>query len=330
MPCATCGRCRLGMPDNARQVAEENFLAQLSALDPATDRAQQSATIGKALEHKSARIVAKAAVLAGERSVRDRVPDLLGAYERFLVKPVKQDPQCIAKQAIARALFDLECGNVDFFLAGVRYQQLEPVWGGSVDTAIDVRCSCAMGLVATRYSRAIAELTTLLHDKEWRARVGAVRAISCGHAAEAEAVLRYKVLTGDSESEVIGECFTGLLAVGPEESLPWVAGYLAAERDDIRDLAALALGDSRQPKALGHLRAAWDSAGGIGEFPKVLIRAAALLRSDAAFDWLMEIIGEGAQRHADAAVEALSVYERNTRLMERMQAALTKRPAAQE
>jgi hypothetical protein len=127
------------------------------------------------------RVVARAATLAGERSLRERLPDLLSAYARFLVAPIKQDPHCIAKQAIARALVSLECEDVAFFLEGIHYQQLEPAWGGSSDAAIDVRCSCAMGLVATGYSRAVQELTSLLHDREWRARAGAARAVSCGN-----------------------------------------------------------------------------------------------------------------------------------------------------
>jgi HEAT repeat protein len=80
------------------------------------------------------------------------------------------------------------------------------VWGGLADAAIDVRCSCAMGLVATGYFRAVQELTALLNDPEWRARAGAARAISCGNPREAEALLRFKVLVGDPEPEAIGEC----------------------------------------------------------------------------------------------------------------------------
>jgi hypothetical protein len=37
------------------------------------------------------------------------------------------------------------------------------------------------------------------------------------------------------------------------------------------------------------------------------------------------IIEHGTPAHADVAVEALSVYERNTKLVERVQAALAKR-----
>src|SRR6267142_2143793 len=211
------------MGESKRQKPEDRKLEALNALDPTADRSVQNATIEKCLADKHFRVVARAATLAGERSLRERLPDLSSAYARFLVEPIKQDPHCIAKQAIARALVNLESDNVPFFLEGIRYRQLEPAWGGADDTAIDVRCSCAMGLVSTGYFRAIQELTALLQDPEWRARAGAARAISCGNPREAEALLRFKVLLGDPEPDVIGECFTGLLSIAKEECLPFVA-----------------------------------------------------------------------------------------------------------
>jgi len=312
--------------ESVRPRPEEKALETLHALAANAERSEQVAVIRQALENKHCRVVSRAAAMAAERSLREHVPDLLGAYPRFLADPVKRDPKCIAKQAIARALVELDCADVDFFLEGIRYRQPEPVWGGSADSAVDVRCNCAMGLAATGYSRAIQELTLLLNDAEWRARAGAARAISCGNPREAEAVLRFKVLIGDQEAQVIGECFTGLLSVAPDDSLPFVATYLSDGPDDVRDFAALALGESRQLEALQHLRSAWDGAFD-QEFRAVLIRAAALHRSEAAFDWLISIIEQGAAASADVAVEALSVYERNTKLSERVQQALAKREA---
>ena len=137
----------------------------------------------------------------------------------------------------------------------MQYRQLEPVWGGTADTAVDVRASCAMGLVASGYSRALVELTALLHDTDAAARLGAVRAIACGNPREAELLLRSKVLGGDAEPQVLGECFTGLLAVEPDESIGFVAGYLAHADEAVRELAALALGESRLDGALAPLQA---------------------------------------------------------------------------
>ena len=307
------------------QTSEEDALEALNALDPSADRAVQNAVVQKHLEDRHSRVVAKAARLAEERALHERVPDLLKAWPRFSVDPVKRDPKCKARQAIARALVALDCQNQDFFLQGIRCRQLEPVWGGSEDAAIDIRCSCAMGLVASGHPRAIPELTELLNDPEWRARAGAARAISCGNPGEAEALLRFKVRIGDHEPEVIGECFTGLLAIAPEECLALVANHMTDANDGIRDFAALALGESRHPRALDQLRAAWDSEVLNTEFRSVLIRAAALHRSEAAFDWLIQIIERGTRKQADEAAEALAVYERNTRLTERVRAALARR-----
>jgi HEAT repeat protein len=233
-----------------RHVAEAKALDALNALDPATERSQQSATCREVLTDRHAHVVAKAATLAGERSLHECMPDLMSAYARFLQDPVKRDPNCIAKKAIARALVTLECLSTDFFLEGIRYSQLEPIWGGTTDTAVDVRCSCAMGLAASGYPHAVAALTTLLADSEGRARAGAARAISCANPHEAQPLLRFKVLIGDSEPDVAGECFAGLLAIAPNENLPFVATYLAGSDDAIREHAALALGESRHPLAL--------------------------------------------------------------------------------
>jgi HEAT repeat protein len=312
------------MAVSARQKSQAQLDA-LNALDPATDRAAQNEIIGNALRDKSSRVVAKAATLAGESHLHEREKDLLAAYARFLVDPVKRDPNCFAKGAIARALVELECQDVTFFLDGIRYLQLEPVWGGSVDTAIDLRSSCAMGLVASGYSRAIPELAALLADKEARARQGAARAIACGNPREAEALLRFKVLAGDAEPEVLGECFNGLLSIAPDECVPFVGAQLAHANEAVRDFAALALGESRHPAALAQLREAWDQAYVMADMRAVLIRAAALHRSEAAFDWLVSIIETGSRAQAEIAADALSVYERNAKLLERVRAALAKR-----
>ena len=304
---------------------EEMRLAELNALDPAADRTLQVERVRKALEDRHVRVVARAAQIAGERAMREQVPHLLRAFSRFRVDDVKRDPKCTAKQAIARALVELDCDDVDFFIAGIGCRQMEPVWGGSTDTAVDVRCACAMGLVASGYSRAIVELTALLNDQEWRARVGAARAIACGNPREAETLLRFKALAGDTEDEVIGECLAGLMSVAPGDSLTFVASFLEGDADGLRDQAALALGDSRHEAAFAYLRAAWDGILVSEGLRIVLIRAAALHRSEPAFNWLISLIETGADAHSDAAAEALLVYDRNTRLVERVHAALESR-----
>jgi HEAT repeat protein len=315
------------MTQGPRQSADAKAQAALdilNALDPATPRPDAAAVLKKALGDRHFLVVSRAATLSGERLLHELIPDLRGAFARFMQDAVKRDPRCKAKNAIARALVMLECQDITFYQTGMQYRQLEPVWGGRADTATDVRCSCAMGLAASGHLRAVAELTGLLNDPESAVRCGAARAISCGNPFEAEAVLRLKVQIGDTEPQVIGECFGALLTLAPEYSLPFVADYLRVKDEALQEYAALALGESRLPEALKLLRSAWEQLVTV-EARSALIRAAALHRSDAAFEWLLNIIATGPARLADAAVDALAVYERNTKLIEQVKAAQAQR-----
>jgi HEAT repeat protein len=281
--------------------------------------------LATALRERNYRVIAKAAEIAGERLCYPVVKDLIGAYQRLLSDPVRKDPHCIGKQAVARALVALECNDAGFFLAGLRYRQMEPVWGGSEDTAIDVRNSSAMGLVNSGYPRAIQELTALLNDSLARARQGAVRAIGCANPQSAEALLRFKLLVGDPEPEVLGDCFAALLAVSPEHCLDLIAGYISYGGGAASELAALALGESRLPEALKQLQQVWDSTPLSDEVRRAVLRAAALHRSDAAFDWLLSIVQEGGAAGAEAAIDALSTYKHNAKLTQRVREALAAR-----
>ncbi len=304
---------------------QTNVDAELALLDelPA-DRAAKVEALKRALAGHY-RVAAKAARAAEDALLYELVPTLLSSYARLLDKPLKQDPSCFAKKALARALVALDCNDVEFFLRGVCYRQLEPVWGGTADTAVDVRASCAMGLVASGYSRALVELTALLNDTDAAARIGAVRAIACGNPREAELLLRFKALAGDAEPQVLGECFTGLLAVEPEESIGFVASYLGHADDAVRELAALALGESRLDAALAPLKEAWNGVLVSEDLRRTLLRAAAAHRSEAAFDWLLTVVADARVPVALEAVEALAVYRHNAKLKQRLEGAVRDR-----
>ncbi len=315
------------MVQGARPSAEVRAQAQLdllNALDPVAPRPAQTLVLKQALLDRHFLVVSRAATLSGERLLHELIPDLKSAFARLMQDPVKRDPRCKAKNAIARALVMLECRDIAFYQAGIVYRQLEPVWGGRADTATDVRCSCAMGLAASGHPRAVAELAGLLNDPEVEVRCGAARAISCGNPFEAEAVLRLKAEIGDAQPQVIGECFGALLAIQPEYSLPFVAQYLRVKDEALQEYAALALGESRRPEALKLLRDAWEELVS-AEARGALIRAAALHRSDEAFEWLLGIIETGTAKLAGVAADALAVYERNTRLIEQVKSAKARR-----
>jgi hypothetical protein len=309
-----------------RSAADEASIEQkLAELDALPDRALQSEPLAAALAHKHYRVVAKAARLAADALLYDLVPALRGAYPRFLDKPVKADPNCFAKKAIVRALVALDYEDAEFFSAGLQLKQMEPVWGGTADTAADVRASCAMGLVASGNPRALVAITQLLYDPEPDARVGAVRAAAYGNPREAELLLRAKVLARDAEPAILGECFTALLSVEPEESLAFVAAYLKDPDDVLRELAALAIGESRAPGAVEILRNAWNEVLVGEQLRLALIRGAAAHRSEAAFDWLLSIAAEARPPVAEQVIESLALYKHNARLAQRLAAVLEER-----
>ena len=307
----------------ARRKSVEDKLGELDAVSSLAERSEQSSRVEAALADTHYRVVAKAASLAASALLYELVPALSAAFPRLVEQGPKRDPSCHAKKAIARALVDLDCDDVAFFLDGLRLRQLEPVYGGSTDTAAEVRCHCAMGLVASGHPRALVEVAELLNDPDAQGRVGAVRAISCGNPREAELLLRAKALHGDHEPEVLGECFTGLLAVEPDESPAFVARFLDRCHDEtIRELAALALGESRLPAALDRLQAAWDDVLPSRSFRRALLRASALHRSEAAFAWLLAFVADGDPRVAEDTLDALAMHKRNATLTERVRAAL--------
>jgi HEAT repeat protein len=306
-----------------RKTPEEKLAELDEAL--AEDTAGRCARIGAALRDKHYRIVAKAARLSAEGLHYDLVPALIEAYRRFLDKPAKNDPTCFAKKALLRALVELDCDDVTFYGEALRYRQPEPVWGGSVDTAVEVRTSAAMGLVATGYARALVDVTTLLYDKEHDARAGAARAVACGNPREAELVLRGKILAGDEEPTVLGECFSGLLAVAPEESVDFVAAYLDDADEELREQAALALGASKLDAALERIVEAWNRPLPPRGLGRTLLQAAALNRSPRALEWLGGIVAHADLHTATDAVEVLAAYKFDAKLAAKVRAAVDAR-----
>lgn len=270
-------------------------------------------------------LVARAAELCAELLLYHLEPDLIHAYDRLLLNPAKKDPSCTAKGAIARTLLAIDCQESGFYVAGTRYRQPEPVWGGTVDTAVDLRCTCAMGLANTSNPRALIELVGLLHDPEPHARSGAAKAIACTEPLAGEAVLRSKALAGDPEPEVIGDCLAGLLQLQPDESPAFVAGFMERPDPAVGELAALALGESRLDAALDLLRARWERQPLKRDSDRVLLRAAVLHRSEAAFDWLISLVECGDRASAELAILELTVYRVNRKLRRRLGAALAAR-----
>ncbi len=76
-------------------------------------------------------------------------------------------------------------------------------------------------------------ITELLADAERSARVHAVHALAdVGHESVVP-LLRVKVQCGDREPEVTGACFSALLRLAADGSVPFVARFLNSTNEKI-------------------------------------------------------------------------------------------------
>ena len=267
-------------------------------------------------------VVAEAAEIAGEERIDELALDLAKAFDRFLENPIKTDKLCRAKIAIVEALNKNEFGDEDFYLRGVKYVQMEPVWGGSVDAAIPIRVACAFGLVRIRHRGVMASLVDMLASAEKGERAGAAQALAYSGTEAAGLLLRLKVRLGDPEPEVISECFDGILELGGVAAIPFVAEFLSSPNEAIQEAALLALGSSRKLEAFDILKEFAEE--DPGRLQSVALMALALLRQPRATDYLVEQISNESRAIATSALEALAVHRFDPKLRDRVAAAVSK------
>jgi HEAT repeat protein len=281
-------------------------LAALEALKDATIDAEAIEKLRRALSHRNNFVVSKAAKLVEESEISALLPDMLAAYGRFFDDAVKTDPQCWAKNALAKALVKLEHRGKDEYLRGLRHHQMEGVWGGQSDTAGTLRGTCAHALVdcpGISDHELLATLLELFIDKDKSVRVETARAIGNVGGPSAVLLLRLRVLLGNEpEPEVLGACFSALLDLEAKRAIPLVAKYLE-EGDDVSAEAAFALSAMRVPEALAVLTARRDSFAD-DWFDGVLLSSIALSRLPEGLDYLIGMI-ERDERRAAAAIEAI-------------------------
>jgi HEAT repeat protein len=287
--------------------ALEQKLAALDALRSAAASAPPTSALRKALQDPNNYYVSKAAAIAAEFALTDLIPDLIAAFDRFLINPVKSDPQCWAKNAIAKALKDFVYDDASFYLRGIKHIQMEPVWGGSEDTAATLRGICAFALTACSIPRAEAmrHLVDLLAaDTEKTVRMEAALAIAQLGGIESVLLLRLKALAGDREPEVIGQCFTGLLDLSPADYIPFVAGFLQID-SDVRFEAAAALAELPDPAALTAVTAHFAKSRN-GEARRAIVLSLGASRLEPARDFLLTQLAEGEIEEAITSVRALA------------------------
>src|SRR5580700_9984400 len=281
---------------------KRSFEEQIATLDRLRQQSPEAfiEPLRTALEHRNNFVVGKAADLVRDFQLQQLIPELLIAFERFFENPVKSDPQCWAKNSFSRALAAFEHQDAAVFLRGMRHIQLEPVWGGSSDTAGTLRATCALALVQCRSlleADLLTHLVELLADKDKAVRAEVARAIELVGSASAALLLRLRAILDsnlksrkpgqppEEEPEVLGACYSGILRIEGPRSIPWVARFLA-DGDDPAAEAALAIAGTHTPQAFETLKQRFNNESDPW-FCSVLLSAIALTRQDAALEFLL-------------------------------------------
>jgi HEAT repeat protein len=287
--------------------------------NPCSDEAIE--ILRQTLNSKHPIAIAKAAKLIYRYEIRQFIPELISNFDRFLENAATKDPNCLAKKAIADALYRLEHCEEPLFLKGIRHVQMESVWGGKVDTAPGLRGVCALGLVRMNYASVMLELADLLADPEAEARIAAVKAIGYTDNPQGVPLLRLKVQLGDQDPQVMSECFLNLLKLAPTSSIDLVARFLNNPDIQICEMAALALGESRLAEVLPILQD-WHKRIRNSELHEICLLAISMLRTEKAIEFLLSLIQNGSDVDAKHAIAALELYLQDKTLWERMRSAL--------
>lgn len=309
----------MSKPDPVQQALEHlGELRHASLTDQVVGEVRQN------LRNRSNLVIAKAAKVAGELRATAVVPDLVASFHKLMRDPARLDKRCAALTEIVAALYELDCDDPGPYLIGLRHIQMEGSFGPPVDAAAKLRGLCAQGLLRTRYPNAADEVVRLLVDREPEARLGAVKALAINGGEAGVLLLKLKVYTGDTEPEVLGECFTGLLAAAPERTLKLVGEYVDSEDDAVAEAAILALGESKDERAFEVLKEKWQRTVA-GELRQVLLIAMALSRLESAIAYLLSIVEAANSRTAVQAMEALASYRSSERVRSSLREIVRKR-----
>lgn len=269
-------------------------------------------------------IAAQAASIIAERDFFQLTPAVAAALEERFDSKKHPDPGCNAKLSMAKALYELGYREESLYLRGVRTVQFEAVWGGKEDVAGPLRATCALGLVASGSSELMVTLADLLADPVADARLGAVRALAATAQPAAIPLLRYKAQIGDENQQVVYECMLALLKTAPSTSLELVSALLQGDNAMTAEMAALALGESRHPQAAGIL-IDWHAQLVEPERRHPILTALALLRTDDAQEYLLELVATAPKGVALDAAQALSVYRSDLTLWQRVERRILRR-----
>jgi HEAT repeat protein len=305
----------------------EERLEGLRQLRSVTPDDSTLSVLRKSLGDRANLVVAEAAKVAAELHLASLIPDLLTAFDRLFQNPVRNDPKCWGKKAIVTALSQLEFDESTPFLRGAKHVQMEPVWGGQEDSAVQLRATSVLGLVqCADLSRVevLRQLVDAMTDSADPVRLEAIRALEQMNGEEAVLLLRLKARVGDARPVVTGQVFDALLKLEPGLAVGFLSQFLHSDDAALRDEAALALGSSRSSEAASLLIDVWKATSD-REFAAVLLRSLSSSRQPTAIDFLLELVRSGMTRDAVIALDALKIHQNSHEIWDRVEQARRER-----
>jgi HEAT repeat protein len=301
-------------------------LAQLRS-NPDHDHLRQ------ALKDRNNYVVARTAEIISDLHLDELIPDLLGAFDRFFRDSARSDPHCLAKTAIAKALRSLGHHGAPAFVRGIQHVQLEPAWGGRADTAAELRGACALALTDCVMEGGDLEILTYLADAladpDKTVRIDAAMAIEQLNRPEGAILLRLKALIGDPDPDVMGQCFSSMLSLGPLGVVAFISRFLRSSTEDIQLEAASALAQCRDPEAIGVLREFWREPLLATDLRQALLINLGASPLHEAAEFLFEVVASEPIALAIAALTALATSRFQTELRPRLADAVACRDSTQ-
>lgn len=301
----------------ARKDPVAEAISRLAALRGLDDRKALTDGLASALAERASYVVGRAADLAAERGVRDAVPAVVAALERNLRDPKSDDVGAAAAHQLVRALITLEAGYEaeEAALRATRHAKWESVYGGAVDVAVGVRGNACILLAAMGSTQALRAASELLAEPDlhpprervsWPARADAAKALTMIGSDGAAAVLRFKLLIGDGDPNVLSDCLAGLLAIERAAALPLAERMLTNDADPAHaEAALLALGGWRDARAFTVIKSHESRFLPDPNARELYLASVAMTRRSEAIDYLFEMAISGPRDVRPAAVAAL-------------------------
>jgi len=303
----------------AKGTKPRSFEEELAALSgvAANPRSEDARALLRAgLASKRSLVVARAARLIKEHLVDGFEDELKAAFARHLLDPVKNDPTCAAKLATIEALDYCESSDAAPFLRAVVHEQ----WEGGNDTAAPLRARAILALARIGHDELDFAAAQLLTDKTASVRQAALDALAHRGDRANAALALFKLRAGDEDPMVSLAAMTALVALAPARGIDELQRLVDGEAEEPREMAAVALGQSRRDEAVTVLVDALERCTRAEERAP-LFRGLGLHRSDRALDALLQVIANSREADARAAIDALGARRFEPGIVERVRAA---------